>query len=413
MIYPTEGIKLGDGKTFDWNSSEDGKRDWSRFYPRLKMLLGDKSWVTSEREIESQSAGEPPRPPPRGRGGAAPDYEAVEKHRERYGRWKLTVQKIDQAFYFAIATLRGLFDPGCMASHQIEQALIVPAGADDDDWPPARSFKAAMDMLKETYSASTEADVAALRLELEQFSDQVPGGFTEYHRNFVRVLTQLRATKADAVSDSELTTWVKRAIKNDLVNNSLLLRLYVDKPGIKYDRILAKVTQLLVELGNQDKDPYRGASGAKGPVAAHVAKTADGVDFGGCTKCWGTGHWFRACAARQCQVCKAPLGKSDRSCPRWKSHPVGFRFYNDVAPWDRVRGQSSNGGSGGGYGKRKAESSGHSGGGDKRSHYEAPKTDPSAELDRLKKALKVARKKAVKANKAAKRAAAAQGVEED
>jgi hypothetical protein len=85
MIYPTEGIKLGDGKTFDWNSSEDGKRDWSRFYPRLKMLLGDKSWVIRDREIESQSAGEAPRPPPRGRNGAAPDYKAVEKHRERYG----------------------------------------------------------------------------------------------------------------------------------------------------------------------------------------------------------------------------------------------------------------------------------------------------------------------------------------
>jgi hypothetical protein len=351
MIYPTDGLQLGDGKVFNWNSSEDGKRDWSRFYPRLKMLLGDKSWVTSEREIESQSAGEPPQPPPRGRGGAVPDYEAVEKHRERYGRWKLTVQKIDQAFFFAIATLRGLFESGCMASHQIEQALIIPVGVDDDDWPPARQFKAAMDMLKETYSASTDADVASLRLELEQLSDQVPGGFTEYHRNFVRVLTQLRATKADAVSDSELTTWVKRAIKNDMVNNSLLLRLYVDKKNITYDKILAKVTQLLVELSNQDKDPYKTASGSKGSVGANVVESrgqktvgpreyrtsANNKRFGGCTLCWGEGHWWKDCPNDECQACGAVLRRQDKTCPHWREHEPRLRFEGDIEPWNRGR----------------------------------------------------------------------------
>jgi hypothetical protein len=315
------------------------------------MLLGDKSWTTNEREIESQSAGEAPRPPPRGRGGVAADYEVMEKHRERYGRWKLTVQKIDQAFFFAISTLRGLFEPGCMASHQIEQALILPADVDDDEWPPARQFKAAMDMLKETYSASTEADVAALRLELEQLTDQVPGGFTEYHRNFVRVLTQLRATKADAVSDSELTTWVKRAIKNDLVNNSLLLRLYVDKPSIKYDRILAKVTQLLVELGNQDKDPYRGASGAKGPVAANVAESRHRTTAAPrehrmtewrkksdrCTLCWGEGHWWRDCPNGACEVCGTVIGRLDQTCPKWREHDPSLRFEGDIEPWNRGR----------------------------------------------------------------------------
>jgi hypothetical protein len=92
-----------------------------------------------------------------------------------------------------------------------------------------------MDKVKENYSTSTDADVASLRLELEQLSDQFPSSFTEHDRNFVRVLTQLRATKADAVSDSELTTWVMRAIKSDMVNSSLLLRLCVDKKNITYD----------------------------------------------------------------------------------------------------------------------------------------------------------------------------------
>jgi hypothetical protein len=408
MIYSTDNIKDGDGKLFSWNCAEDGKRDWSTFLMKLRTLMGEKRWVMDEAATAAQMPGEQPEAPP-----AAANYTVRAAYQDRMGKWNSGNQKVEVAFYYAISKTCEAFDTGCMAAYQIQQALARPEGTEPEDWTAVKQFRAVMDMLKANYACSTDADVAALRLRLSQLNDSGPDGFHGFQREFVQVLTMLKATKADAVTDRELTQWVKGAIRNSYVNSTLLMKWYVETDDITYDQILTRVTRLLVELANHDEDPYRSASGSKGSVAAHVAKTADGVTFGGCTKCWGTGHWFKACAARQCQVCKAALGKTDRSCPNWKSHPVGFRFYNDVAPWDRVRGQSSNGGSGGGHGKRKAESSGHSGGGEKRSHYEPSKTDPTAEIERLKKALKASRKKTVKANRAAKKAAAAQAEEED
>jgi hypothetical protein len=408
MFYSTDNIKDGDGKLFNWNSSEDGKRDWSLFLMKLKSLMGERRWCMDDAATEAQLPGEPPEEPP-----AGASYAVRAAYQERLSKWRGGNQKVEVAFCYAISKTCEAFDMGCMASYQIQQALVKPAATEAAEWTAVKQFKAVMAMLKANYARSTDADVAALRLRLSQLNDSGPEGFHGFQREFVQVLTQLRATKADAVSDRELVQWVKGAIRNSYVNSTLLLKWYVETDDITHEQILARVTRLLVELANHDEDPYRSASGAKGSVAAHVAKTADGMDFGGCTKCWGTGHWFKSCAARQCQVCRAPLGKTDRTCPRWKSHPVAFRFYNDVTPWDRARGQSTNGGSGGGNGKRKVESSSHSGGGEKRSHYEPSKSEPSSETDKLKKALRAARKRTARANRAAKKAAAAQGVEED
>jgi hypothetical protein len=331
--------------------------------------------------------------------------ERVAKHQDR-------VQLVLRAFHHATAVLRGSFDPSCLAMQQMESAMAKrPADVEAADWGIVRQFKAAMDVLKKNYSSSTASDVAKLRTSLSTLTDEGPGGFDSYNREFTRLLVQLRATKADGVSDAELKEWVKKGIKNTTVKTTLLLKMYVEKDkdgSLKYSEILDAVTRLLVEMRNDDFDPYGLASGAKGHVGAHSAdargaRTQEGASFDGCTKCWGQGHWWKACSARQCAVCKAIIGKDDLSCPNWKSHKQPFRFYGDVPPWERARGKSGNGGSRGFSGKRKAESSDRSGGGAKRSHYE-----PASDVATAKANLKAAYKAQRKNNKAAKKAAAAE-----
>jgi hypothetical protein len=222
--------------------------------------------------------------------------------------------------------------------------MLRPADTDEADWGAVRMFKAIMAMLKANYAASTDADVAALRMKLTQLNDQCPGEFQVFHRDFVRILGQLRATKEDAVSEQELVVWVKRAIKNSFVNSSVLLKWYTDVGAeITHEQILTKVGLLLVELANQDEDPYRVASGAKGTVAANSAESRGKrtserrKKFGGCTICWEDGHWWKDCPNDECQACGAIIRRLDRTCPNWREHEPYLRFEGDIEPWNRGR----------------------------------------------------------------------------
>jgi hypothetical protein len=346
MIHSTDNIKDGDGKLFNWNSSEDGKRDWSLFLMKLKSLMGERRWCMDEAATAAQLPGEPPEEPP-----AGSNYSVRAAYQGRLGKWRSGNQDVEVAFCYAISKTCEAFDMGCMASYQIQQALAKPAATEAADWTAVKQFKAVMAMLKANYARSTDADVAALRLRLSQLNDSGPEGFHGFQREFVQVLTQLRATKEDAVSDRELVQWVKAAIRNSFVNSTLLLKWYVETDDITHEQILARVTRLLVELANHDEDPYNQASGVKGPVAANVAesrgqwtveprqqRTSDRRKrLDRCTLCWGEGHWWRDCPNGVCEVCGTVIGRLDQTCPKWREHDPSLRFEGDIEPWNRGR----------------------------------------------------------------------------
>jgi hypothetical protein len=81
MFYSTDNIKDRDGKLFNWNSSEDEKRDWSLFLMKLKSLMGERRWCMDEAATAAHMPGDTPEEPP-----VAANYATRAAYQDRLGR---------------------------------------------------------------------------------------------------------------------------------------------------------------------------------------------------------------------------------------------------------------------------------------------------------------------------------------
>jgi hypothetical protein len=342
-------------RAFTWNSAEQGKEEYADFYAILTQSMLDKSYVLDEAKHAMFLPEEL---------GAAPARNAEAAVKDAYRKEKVaynaSMVKVYMHFEFGISTLRNLLVYPSAARADLEAALRCPVETDAATWTPIKQLKAALDKIKTTYSRSNAADTDTLRRELQSLTDQIPGGFVVYQKEFNRILSQLQSTgNANIVTAAELREWVKKGIKNPDVIRTAMYPLIRANADVTYLELFAGITDFLSLSTLTDTDPYAIANTGRGQVSAHAASSngkrsnfpgfssADEKSGGGaffsdtCTRCWGSGHSWRNCFSRSCVACKRPLDRSDKTCGNWKSHNTPFRFRGDKVPWERSEEQAA------------------------------------------------------------------------
>jgi len=244
-----------------------------------------------------------------------------------------------------------------MARTDLEAAIAQrPANTAAEDWTPILQLEAGITKLRAVYQRSSVTDIDTVRRQLQNLTDELPGGFADYQREFQRLHAQLIACGVNnAVTADELREWAKRGIKNQTVFNIALSSWLLDNQQATYEQIFSRVALWLQQ--SPEHDPYKTVGTASGKTSAHAANFRQGAggqqrDQGGwkgnnrrfgnrespggkpdtvvmCTRCWRTGHSWDKCRSDNCGACAQDfLLANCPTCPYWRSHANGSHRFN-------------------------------------------------------------------------------------
>jgi len=261
-----------------------------------------------------------------------PDDTASEETKSEYRKYQARHDEALLVFYercdTALGILRSTFKFDCKASSDLEAAVsTIPLREDGTkytsrQWTSDRKFTAAMEKLK-AYAPQDSADVATLRSHLADLTDAQ--GFYSYFQEFTRTLGALDRAGARP-SDSELTEWVKKGLRNETINNFVATSVItLNDSSPKYEVIFSKIEFYLKTRG-EDFDPYKlvksGPTTPKGitaMAASKVNKVGNTPEIARCTRCWNKGHGWADCKAKTCSACKTSID-GHKFCPNYAKH---------------------------------------------------------------------------------------------
>jgi hypothetical protein len=313
--------------SFEWNSEEDGKKEFHLFDAALQANLATRQcrFVLDQNAILINTPIHPGPEPV-----TAVDLREWRKLHQTF--W-IEQKKFYASFDTAIGILQSMLVYPSKARNDIDIALRQrSADINEAEWTPDRQFQAAMTKLRDSYAPRNETDTTMLRRQLQELSDEMEGGFHEYANQFIRIYTELiKSDVPNIVGDTELREWVKAGIKNDQVLNHLAATIC--RPDVAaqptFEQIFAHVRGYLTFLG-PDKDPYKVATGFHGKISANKVRivTPDKNEDKKqgyhkeirCTRCWYKGHRWNACKSSKCNVCGNSIPADSRFCPKWESH---------------------------------------------------------------------------------------------
>ena len=191
-------------------------------------------------------------------------------------------------------------------------------------WTPVDSLKKALKYLKDTYAPNNATDVATLRQQISELTDEK--GFTDFAEKFINLYNALLRA-GQPPDESSLREWAMNGIKNPTVkgqiaSSSLFALRPEGTPEPTFEQIFKFVRSYIQRMG--DSDPYA--------QIKSTAKTAflikDGTKDDGdkknkniirCTKCWLYGHFGKKCTSTHCSICGKPFGNSPY-CLNYKNH---------------------------------------------------------------------------------------------
>ena len=125
---------MSEDKIFDWNSAEDGKREYLEFYAQLSAILAKKEchFVLSPARIRQNTPPDPGAQPEVGLSGGA---AAIRDWQGRNFRYWEACKKLNSSFNSVIGVLQSIFKFGSRARNDIDMALTSPpADISEDDW---------------------------------------------------------------------------------------------------------------------------------------------------------------------------------------------------------------------------------------------------------------------------------------
>ena len=314
--------------TFEWNSEEDGKKEYHLFDAALQANLATRQcrFVLDENAILINTPINPGPEPT-----AAVD---LREWRKLYQSFWIEQKKFYGSFDTAIGILQSMLIYPSKARNNIDIALRQrPVDLGENEWTPDRQFQAAMNKLRDSYAPRNETDTTTLRRQLQELSDEMEGGFHEYANQFIRIYTDLiKSDVPNIVGETELREWVKAGIKNDQVLNHLAATICRPDVTVQptFEQIFAHVRGYLTFLG-PDKDPYKVATTSHGRISANVNKIRALTPEKNqerspyrreirCTRCWYKGHRWSMCKATKCSVCGNSLSLDAKFCPKWETH---------------------------------------------------------------------------------------------
>jgi hypothetical protein len=315
--------------TFEWNSEEDGKKEYHLFDAALQANLATRQcrFVLDNNAILINTPIHP--------GPEPTNAVDLREWRKLYQSFWVEQKKFYGSFDTAIGILQSMLIYPSKARNDIDIAIRQrPVDINEAEWTPDKQFQAAMEKLQGSYAPRNETDTTTLRRQLQELSDEMEGGFHEYANQFIRIYTELiKSEVPNIVGETELREWVKAGIKNDQVLNHLAATIC--RPDVEiqptFEQIFAHVRGYLTFLGH-DKDPYRIASSSHGKISANKVRilTPERKGFTPdkshekkeirCTRCWHKGHRWAMCRATKCSVCGNPFPTDAKFCPKWESH---------------------------------------------------------------------------------------------
>ena len=376
------GLAIKDLVVYHWRTKEEGKEEYARFTKTFKLSLKQMRYIMEPGGVERKLGPHP---------GPAPAQAAARREwREDKARYESKLGKIDDHFTAALSALESSFAPGSTPTHIIEKAIEnPPEGMDENDWTYQRKFEAAWEALKTEYQPSTVVDLSLLKDQIRALSDQIPGGFDQFKSEFLRLHTEIMATRVpDAITPRELNNIVREGIKNPMVCTHVAYRIYSDDANAPWEATFEAVSKFLTFHRQKGIDPYGEAHG--GPLVGHTSVAANSAQFGGefkgsaakrsmtpsrdgngrfhksqktsstetysqskrtsstshstptpdkskprneavCTRCWktNTGHNFRNCPETKC-ICGQPLVADQPICFNYDNHPANAKFTDSV-----------------------------------------------------------------------------------
>lgn len=307
-------------KVYDWQSETTAKNEYYEWYNQLIRQLGPKQLTFAideagmdrarpKKVIEFEPAPNAPRE----------DHQEYRKYTNEFNNKLQTFYERCEA---AMGILRNTLKYDCRASVEVELAyktipIDLATGADKytaAEWTPDKQFLAALNRLT-TYAPKDAADITTLRNSLAELDDS--NGFHLYAQEFTRILGVLEKANARP-SDSDLTEWVKRNIKNREVKIFICIQVItLTVPSPKYDVIFQHVEFFLKNLG-KDHDPYKIVR--SGPLSKPLINQALATNtVSRCTRCWKNGHTWDNCKVKACSICKTSI-VGYKICPNINKH---------------------------------------------------------------------------------------------
>ena len=186
--------------TFEWNSEEDGKKEFHLFDATLQANLATRQcqFVLDQNAILINTPINPGPEPI-----TAVDLREWRKLSQTF--W-IEQKKCYASFDTAIGILQSMLVYPSKARNDIDIALRqCPADIIEAEWTPYRQFQAAMTKLCDSYAPRNETDTTTLRHQLQELSDEVEDGFHEYANQFIRVYMELiKSDVPNIVGDTKL-----------------------------------------------------------------------------------------------------------------------------------------------------------------------------------------------------------------
>ena len=379
------GVTIKDLVVYHWHTKEEGKEEYARFTKQFKLSLKHLCYILEPGGVERKLGPHP---------GPAPAQAAARREwREDKNRYDSKLAKIEEHFAAALSALESSFAPGSTPTHIIDKAIEhPPEGVEEQDWSYQKKYEAAWEALKTEYQPSTVVDLSLLKDQIRALNDQIPGGFDQFKSEFLRLHTEIMATRvADAITPRELNNIVREGIKNPMVCTHVAYRIYSDDANAPWEATFEAVSKFLTFHRQKGIDPYGEAHG--GPLVGHTPVAANSAQFSTgdskgmqgkrsntpsrdgsgrfnksqktsntetfsqskrtsssptsystsspdkskprgevkCTRCWKTNpnHNYRNCPETKCS-CGQPLSSDQPICYNYDNHPASAKFTEGV-----------------------------------------------------------------------------------
>ncbi len=314
-------------KTFSWNSIEDAKSEFYEAYSIICNAFRAKGvgYVMNPNEVV-QRRGPMPEPLP-----VNANIALRTAHEARMAKHDEMKFKIDDDFGKAIAIIFKVFPYGSLVHSDLDRECN-----DAEFINNAQRYNACMNKLNSTYKPSNALNIDTLRRKIQNLDDSQ--GFDTYYQLFNRYVSELRSVNPTAVSDVELTEWVKIGIKNEKVFDATIGALVVhDNNNLNYTTIFNAIIRYL--QAKRENNPYTDTTSATIRSDALVANTNQYQNNNSfqnrkrsfeqtqtsnkfCVRCGRTGHVREKCFAPYCSICRSAIDRWDKDCPNLSNHPT-------------------------------------------------------------------------------------------
>ena len=323
----TTEINYPKDKTYNWSSHQAGKLEYNEWFASLSEEC-DKHKIGFCVNETFAHFFVPVGPNPLPANANAADRKEYAKEKQKHDNRMIEFRtKYAQAAGFLKASLTYKSKARTEVDNILATVPPTPIIDNQPDpnwiWTPVESLKAALKHLKDHYSPSDATDVATLRNNIAQLTDEGEGGFSQFSEEFTNYYNAL-VRAGHTPDEASLREWAMNGIKNKEVrlavsSSALYANRSAGDPEPSWKDIFNFVERMLDRIG-KDLDPYKLVK-TKAALNANV-KDEDrkpAQELVRCTRCWREGHKWNQCKAMKCSECGKEF-KGAKYCLGYESH---------------------------------------------------------------------------------------------